>query len=195
MKREDVKKIFGEASDEQITALLNINSADIGKAKGDYDKLKGDFDTQKNTLADLTKELDALKETNASAEDWKEKYKKLSDDIEVQKKKTEEERQKAEKDAEILSRYEAAAVSKDGKPLKWTHEAIKNDYLQKFSQALEDKANAGKSDADIFNMLTKDDGVAFDIPRETTVYESGGNGFSDSLDDAKIDAIMGITTK
>ena len=82
MKREDVKKIFGEASDEQITALLNINSADIGKAKGDYDKLKGDFDTQKSTLADLTKELDTLKETNASAEDWKEKYQKLSDDIE-----------------------------------------------------------------------------------------------------------------
>ena len=44
-------------------------------------------------------------------------------------------------------------------------------------------------------MLTKDDGVAFDIPRETTVYESGGSGFSNSLDDAKIDAIMGITTK
>ena len=33
MKREDVTKIFESATDEQINALLNINSADIGNAK------------------------------------------------------------------------------------------------------------------------------------------------------------------
>ena len=38
MKREDVTKIFEGATDEQINALLDVNSADIGKAKADYNE-------------------------------------------------------------------------------------------------------------------------------------------------------------
>ena len=30
MKRDDIRKIFEGATDEQISAVLNINSADIG---------------------------------------------------------------------------------------------------------------------------------------------------------------------
>lgn len=33
MKREDITKIFEGATDEQVSAVLNINSADIGKVK------------------------------------------------------------------------------------------------------------------------------------------------------------------
>ncbi len=33
MKREDVSKIFAEATAEQIDKILDLNSADIGKAK------------------------------------------------------------------------------------------------------------------------------------------------------------------
>ena len=33
MKREDVSKIFEKATDEQINAILDINSKDIGNAK------------------------------------------------------------------------------------------------------------------------------------------------------------------
>ena len=49
----------------------------------------------------------------------------------------------------------------DGKPLEWSHEAIKTAYLQKFTDALSNEANVGKSDADIFHALTKDDAAAF----------------------------------
>lgn len=35
MKREDIKKYFPDATEEQLKGLLDINSADIGK--GDYD--------------------------------------------------------------------------------------------------------------------------------------------------------------
>ena len=45
--------------------------------------------------------------------------------------------------------------------MEWTHEAIKNDYYAKFAAALDDSANTGKSDADIFNNLVKDDAAAF----------------------------------
>lgn len=33
MKREDVSKIFSDATGEQIDKILDLNSADIGKAK------------------------------------------------------------------------------------------------------------------------------------------------------------------
>ena len=34
MKRDEVKRIFPDATEEQVNQLLDINSADIGKARG-----------------------------------------------------------------------------------------------------------------------------------------------------------------
>ena len=53
MKREDVSKIFEGATDDQINAVLNINSADIGKAKGDYDTLKNQLSEAQGEKAAL----------------------------------------------------------------------------------------------------------------------------------------------
>ena len=44
MKREELKNIIPDITDEQMGKILDINSADIGKAKGDYDKVKADLD-------------------------------------------------------------------------------------------------------------------------------------------------------
>ena len=109
MQREDVTKIFEGATDEQINAILNLNSADI---------------SEKERIA-------------------------------------QEEKAKAARDADILSRFTEATKSKDGKAQEWTHEAVRADYLRKFTEALSDKANEGLSDADILHMLTKDDAGAF----------------------------------
>lgn len=43
MKREDIKKIFPDATEEQLKGLLDINTADIGKAKGELEKGNEDF--------------------------------------------------------------------------------------------------------------------------------------------------------
>jgi hypothetical protein len=43
MTREQVKQIFPEATDEPLKSLLDINSADIGKAKGNT----SEFQTQR----------------------------------------------------------------------------------------------------------------------------------------------------
>lgn len=79
MKREDITKVFPEATKEQIDALLDVHSADIGKVKGDYDTLKGQLDTANGTiktLRDTVKQFDgvdvaALKQ---SVTDWEKKY-------------------------------------------------------------------------------------------------------------------------
>ena len=164
MKREDVAKIFEGATEEQISGILDINSADIGKAKGDYDALKAKLGEAKETIQTLTAEAEALKNSGTDAEEWKTKFETLQNDIAQKEAAAKAEREKAEREADIKSRYNAVCVDKDGKPLEFTHEAIRAEYLRKFGEILSDIDNTeykGKSDADIFHALTKDDASAF----------------------------------
>lgn len=51
MKREDVKAIFPDATDEQLDKIMAKNGDDINKAKGDVKKLESDLEKAKNDLA------------------------------------------------------------------------------------------------------------------------------------------------
>ncbi|MGN0477480.1 MAG: phage scaffolding protein [Ruminococcus sp.] len=57
MKREDIAKIFEGATDEQINAVLDINSKDIGSAKKkleiERDKYKDQLETAQNSLKEF----------------------------------------------------------------------------------------------------------------------------------------------
>ena len=55
MKREDVKAIFPDATDEQLDKIMGINGADINKAKGDLDKVKTELEKAKTDLAEAKK--------------------------------------------------------------------------------------------------------------------------------------------
>lgn len=173
MKREDVSKIFEGATDKQIKAILDINTADIGKAKGDYETLKTDLETAQNTISTMTTELNTLKESNASAEDWKKKFEDLQAENAKKEKEAKETQAAAEKEAAILNRYNAVCVDQKGNPLEFAHEAIKIDYLRKFTEAIESPDYTGKSDADIFQTLTKDDAGAFRTVQSNALF--GGN--------------------
>ena len=71
-------------------------------------------------------------------------------------KKAEAERILKEKNEKIESRFAAVLGDK-----KFSHDAVRADYLKKFGEALESKDYEGKSDADILHALTKDDSSAF----------------------------------
>lgn len=174
MKREDIKAIFAEATDEQLQKIMSLHGADIEKYKSKAAALETQVTDGKTAFDNLNTEFEQLKASNASAEDYKAKFEQLQTDIAEKEKAAKEEKQKAEREMNILNRYNAVAVGKDGKPLEWTHDAIKADYLHKFTDAIADKANEGKSDADIFHELTKDDGAAFKVPTPQAVY--GGTG-------------------
>ena len=62
MTREDVKKIFPEATDEQITSFLNQSNSDVAKEKAKAQKMKEDADKAKA----LEEELEELKKQNMS---------------------------------------------------------------------------------------------------------------------------------
>lgn len=60
MTREDVKKIFPDATDEQITSFLNQSNSDVAKEKAKNQKLKEDAEKVKA----LETELEELKQQN-----------------------------------------------------------------------------------------------------------------------------------
>lgn len=62
MTREDVKKIFPDATDDQITSFLNQSNSDVAKEKAKNQKLKEDAEKVKA----LETELEELKKQNMS---------------------------------------------------------------------------------------------------------------------------------
>lgn len=192
MKREDVKAIFAEATDEQLDKIMHLHGSDVEKVKGKVTELESALKEKNTALETLNSDFEQLKTSNASAEDYKAKFEDLQKDIAEKEKAAKEEKEKSEREANILNRYNAVAVGKDGKPLEWSHEAIKADYLRKFTEALSDKENEGKSDADIFKSLTENDGAAFKVPSAQTVFGGAGRINNEEIDEAKINAIMGI---
>lgn len=77
MKREDVTKIFEGATDEQINALLDINSADIGKAKADYNEKLEEIKALNKTVSERDNQLKVLKENAGDNEALKQQIEQL----------------------------------------------------------------------------------------------------------------------
>lgn len=92
MTREDVKKQFPDATDEQITAILNMHNSEVQKQKDKVAENKTELDRLKG----VEKELEDLKGQNLTAEQKLEaelkktaeeraKYTKLTNRVEVEK--------------------------------------------------------------------------------------------------------------
>lgn len=151
---------FSKAITEKGIKLADLSSGEyVGKGK--FDKACDELKSAKETISQITAELDGLKAAGASAEDYKTQLEALRKDVAAKEEKERADRAAAEKEASLKARYDSVCVGKDGKPLEWAHNAVKDSYFNRFAAAVVDKLNEGKSDADIFHELTKDDGAAF----------------------------------
>lgn len=70
MKREDITAIFPEATDEQISSILNSHHTEVNNWKGKYDGLKGgptaaELQAEKDKVSQLETELNNLKNADA----------------------------------------------------------------------------------------------------------------------------------
>ena len=145
MTREDIKKHFPEATDAQISALLDINSKDIGKHKTAAETAQNELKTAKDTIANLeknAKDADALQKT--------------IDDYKAADEKRQADAKAAAERAERLSRFEKAhgEASKDR---KWLNDFTRDGIFSQFEKALADDVNKGKSDIDIYKSLVNDE--------------------------------------
>lgn len=155
MKREELKAI-AELTDEQLDKIMAINGADVEKVKAKVTTLETDLKQAKEANDKINTEFEALKSSNAGAEEYKSKYEALVAENEAKAKQAEADRIAKENAERIDKRFDAVVGDK-----KFSHEAIRVDYRRKFENALADKENEGKSDADVFHALTKDDATAF----------------------------------
>lgn len=155
MKQDELKGIIPEITKEQITQILDINTADIGKAKTDYTDLKAKYDDEVKTRQGLETDIQKLKD---GAEDAAGLNKKIADlQKEIDDRKTADEQ--AVKDKAMADRFGAAIGEK-----KFLNDFTRNGVLGEFKTALDDKANEGKSDADVFASLIKDREGLFENP-------------------------------
>ena len=145
MTREDIKKHFPEATDAQISALLDINSNDIGKHKK----------TAETAASDLKKANETIQELEKNAKNADELQKVID-----QYKKDEEKRQAdakaAAERAERLTRFDKAH-EEAGKGAKFLNEFTREGVFAQFEKALTEEANKGKSDVQIYTTLTQDE--------------------------------------
>ena len=168
MKREEIKAIFADATDEQLKAVMDLNGADVEKVKSKVTALETELKEKKADFDKLNTELETLKTANASGDEWKAKFEALQADNEAKVRQAEADRLIAEKKADVEKRFSACVGEK-----QFSHDAIKESYLQKFSDALESEDYKGKGDAEIFHALTKDDATAFKGVQ--TIKLPGGN--------------------
>ena len=160
MTRDEVKAIFPEATDEQINSVLDKNSNDIGKAKGDSDKYKNEVATLKNQLEEKNNTIESLKAANGDTEKIKEELEKY--------KQAEADRIEAEKVAEedrILTEAVMTAIGEK----EFVNDMTKNGYIAEIKKALKDPANKGKGAAELFESMTKDVEGIFKNPQQERV--------------------------
>lgn len=62
MKREDIKKILPDITDEILNKIMDINGKDIEKSKNEAETYKTQTETLKQQLSDRDKQLKELKE-------------------------------------------------------------------------------------------------------------------------------------
>lgn len=181
MTRDEVRKIFAEATDEQVNALLDHNSRDIGKAKGDTAQLQADLKAAQDALSKANgtiAELEKAKGDTAALQ-------KQIDDYKAAEDKRKADAAAAEKRAQIAGRMEAVLKGR-----AFAHERLRDAVLEDFTQALEDPQYTGKGDEAIFEAITKDKGYfASQNPR----LNLGGYGPMDDTDGLKaMRAAMGL---
>mgnify|MGYP003451578224 CR=1 FL=1 len=93
MKREEIKAIFADATDEQLKAVMDLNGADVEKAKSKVTALETELKEKKADFDKLNTEFEALKTANASGEDWKAKFEALQAENVAKEKQAEADRE------------------------------------------------------------------------------------------------------
>lgn len=181
MKREEIKTILPDITDEQLGQILNLNGADIEKAKSKSKDLEEEVRQSKESYEKLKTEFDNLNANNASADEWKNKYETLQK--EYQEKEQEAQRKSAEKIIE--QRFNSALGERE-----FNHPAIQADYFKKFAEEVAKSENIGKADVDILENLIKDDATAI---KNVTVQNLPKPTYKDGKKYSSIDEIMKIS--
>lgn len=181
----EILKVAGlDVSDEQKAVII--------KSVGESYRGVEELEKKKSRILELEKRNGEMSEQIKAFDGDKAKLEELQKkvaDFEAAEIKRKEEQQAVELDRTLRERFN---------PLKGEHEYF-NEYAEKetyenFKAALADKANAGKSDVDIYAAITKDKDIY--RPKEKFINPPVGGNTDPGTDEiAKARAVMGLKTK
>lgn len=171
MKRDEVRKIIPEITDEQLNKLMDMNSTDIGKAKEDYNKLKADLDKANADITTYQEKISNLEESLNSGEDFKKKFEDLKKEIDDERAETKRKAEEAAEEAAMSERFKTVVGEN-----KWRDELTEKAVYSEFKNSLKDEANKGKGDKDILEALTKDKGYFSDPSKTPGIFSKGTSG-------------------
>lgn len=190
MKREDIKKIFPDATEEQLKGLLDINTADIGKAKGELEAVKADLEKANGTLKEYETTIADMKKSAEGNEDFKKKFEDLEQRIADEKAEAERKAKEEAEEAEYSNRFKTVVGEQ-----KWRDALTEKAVYAEFKTALQDEANKGKGDKDILAALTQDKEYFAKDPARVPAFSRGTGFVGGGADDAAVRAAMGLSPK
>jgi hypothetical protein len=154
--KEILTQLFGDAVTDDAIKQFNVELAKKFVAKADFNAKVEEVKTLKGEKKTLEDEVSKLNENANGNEDVKKELEALKAKIDADAKQAEADRisrEKAESDERLFN--EALGEK------KFSHDAVKDHYLNLFRQDLAKEENKGKSAVDILHNLTKDDATAF----------------------------------
>lgn len=190
MKREDIKKIFPDATEEQLKGLLDINTADIGKAKGELEAVKTELEKANGTLKEYETTIADMKKSAEGNEDFKKKFEELEQRIADEKAAAEKKAKEEAEEAEYSNRFKTVVGEQ-----KWRDALTEKAVYAEFKTALQDEANKGKGDKDILAALTQDKEYFAKDPARVPAFSRGTGFAGGEVDDAAVRAAMGLSPK
>ncbi len=190
MKREDIKKIFPDATEEQLKGLLDINTADIGKAKGELEAVKADLEKANGTLKEYETTIADMKKSAEGNEDFKKKFEELEQRIADEKAEAERKAKEEAEEAEYSNRFKTVVGEQ-----KWRDALTEKAVYAEFKTALQDETNKGKGDKDILAALTQDKEYFAKDPARVPAFSRGTGFAGGEVDDAAVRAAMGLSPK
>ena len=190
MKREDIKKFFPDATEEQLKGLLDINTADIGKATGEFEAVKTDLEKANGTLKEYETTIADLKKSAEGNEDFKKKFEDLEQRIADEKTEAEKKAKEEAEEAEYSNRFKTVVGEQ-----KWRDALTEKAVYAEFKTALQDEANKGKGDKDILAALTQDKEYFAKDPAKIPAFSRGTGFAGGEVDDAAVRAAMGLSPK
>lgn len=148
MTREQVRQIIGEsATEEQINAILNAHSADIGRARQNDESNQNTINQLNEQLRTAQETITRLEGSNADAEAVR---------TELERYRTAEQQriaaeQTAAAEAQMANRFNAAAGN-----AQFVNDFTRDGVLAQFKTAIANPANTGRADTEVLAELIKD---------------------------------------
>ena len=195
MRREEIKTIFADATDEQLKAVMDLNGADVEKVKSKVTALETELKEKKADFEKLNTEFEALKTANASGEDWKAKFEALQAENVAKEKQALAEKAEKEKEENNRLLFQKAVEAYGKKSDDWNGKFTEEGYYNEFIKALELEENTGRAHKDILHDLVKNDGTAFKGVVPVKLAGGTPQGIGSNYDDATARAVMGLPKK